>query len=504
MAVASYTPTTSAPAAVSAGASAFPGSAAQAVAGFGGLTKAQLGMTVDLGGTGTSGPNNPTGPMGGGIAPAPTMTVGQALTAYFQMSPSDQAGLAQQLWQAGMFAQSMYTAATSRGQAPSILPGDIANAYGRALLGSAEAAQSFTEFITQSTTVTDQMLGNVGTIPSIAGSGPPGGTHVYPGGKVTISQTDPETIRLAANATAQSLLGRNLTDAEAQRVVTTVRSDELKKGTQQASADEATRQATIQTNEQLYGTAPSGGGGVTGGAGTPTATQLDAAGRITTEQWATALLQQINADGHNVPVTQNNIQNVMRWMASEEPASSWLTRNNPLNASVGSGSADGTGAQPSVSQGIANTAGMIEQGNMAAILGALQSDAAPQSFTSAVVSTPWASSHYGGGANFSAQPLVSTSAPGGQGAGGLQAVTGAQAITPGGSKGTGADVFLPPTLANISTPVSPQGAATQQIQTQDTSEMQNYAAQKQIQNFTTALHSVPGDTGAATPATARP
>ena len=45
----------------------------------------------------------------------------------------------------------------------------------------------------------------------------------------------------------------------------------------------------------------------------------------TTTDWATALLKAIGA-----PNTTNNQNNIKMWMASEEPASSWLTYNNPL------------------------------------------------------------------------------------------------------------------------------------------------------------------------------
>jgi hypothetical protein len=121
----------------------------------------------------------------------------------------------------------------------------------------------------------------------------------------------------------------------------------------------------------------------------------------TTTEWAVLLLAQLP----NVPITLNNVLNIERWMASEEPAGAWLARDNPLNASVGSGTSDGTGAQPDVNTGITNTAGMIEQSNMSAILAALQQNASTSTFEAAVVASPWASSHYGNGADFSSTPL---------------------------------------------------------------------------------------------------
>lgn len=122
--------------------------------------------------------------------------------------------------------------------------------------------------------------------------------------------------------------------------------------------------------------------------------------------WAILLLAQLPG----VPLTMNNVLNVMTWMASEEPAGDWLSWNNPLNATAGSSPVTVNGVTtPGYSDpetGINATAGMIQQSNMAAILAALQQNAPFPTFKSAVVSSPWASSHYGGGANFSSTPLV--------------------------------------------------------------------------------------------------
>ena len=122
--------------------------------------------------------------------------------------------------------------------------------------------------------------------------------------------------------------------------------------------------------------------------------------------WAILLLAQLPG----VPLTMNNVINVMTWMASEEPAGSWLSWNNPLNATAGATQMTVNGVTtPGYSDpetGINATAGMIQQSNMSAILAALQQNASYSTFKSAVVSSPWASSHYGGGADFSSSPLV--------------------------------------------------------------------------------------------------
>jgi hypothetical protein len=121
---------------------------------------------------------------------------------------------------------------------------------------------------------------------------------------------------------------------------------------------------------------------------------------VTQAIWATFLLLEINAsgketDGRTVPITLNNIQNIERWMVAEEPSSDWFDRNNPLNASLGTGSSDGTGSYANLSVAAQETAAMLTQSNMSGILDALQGDEPPATFSAAVVQSPWASSHYG-------------------------------------------------------------------------------------------------------------
>jgi len=119
---------------------------------------------------------------------------------------------------------------------------------------------------------------------------------------------------------------------------------------------------------------------------TPTATFV-----ASNQIWATTLL--VDA---GLPTTSNNIDNVMRWMVNEEPASNWWDRNNPLNASLGTSASDGTGSYPSLTIGAQYTAAMLRQQNMAPIFNALAANAPPATFGAAVISSPWASSHYGG------------------------------------------------------------------------------------------------------------
>jgi len=115
----------------------------------------------------------------------------------------------------------------------------------------------------------------------------------------------------------------------------------------------------------------------------------------TNKDWATLLINDIGAKP-----TNNNIQNILRWMAAENHPQTWATRNNPLNASLGTSKADGTGSYPDLTTAATNTANMIVGGYKGGAIGpgiynALQMDAPPQDFSVAVVNSNWASNHYG-------------------------------------------------------------------------------------------------------------
>ena len=118
----------------------------------------------------------------------------------------------------------------------------------------------------------------------------------------------------------------------------------------------------------------------------------------TASDWASQVLSDLGA-----PVSQNNINNILHWMVAEEPGSDWFDRNNPLNSSLNTGSSDGTGSYGSLSDAAQATAQMIQQSNMSGIHQALSSDASLDSFSAAVVASPWAASHYGGDPNHIAE-----------------------------------------------------------------------------------------------------
>ncbi|MGC2160752.1 MAG: hypothetical protein WA634_02475 [Silvibacterium sp.] len=150
---------------------------------------------------------------------------------------------------------------------------------------------------------------------------------------------------------------------------------------------------------------------------------------MTEAQWAELLLTDAGD-----PTTTNNVDNVMKWMTREEPTTDWADRDNPLNASLDTTSADGLGTYPSLQVGAQETADMIEQSNMSGIQAALQANAPVDTFSAAVVASPWASSHYGGNPDAIAKvgtPSGTTLASGVPGAAAGSGQTGGAA--PGGS-----------------------------------------------------------------------
>jgi len=127
----------------------------------------------------------------------------------------------------------------------------------------------------------------------------------------------------------------------------------------------------------------------------------------TNTAWATLLLKNIGA-----PVTPNNVQNVLLWISAEKGAANWANRNNPLNASLNTGSIDGTGSYSNLTTAATDTAAMIVYGGKnknsnlgSSIYEALMSNAPTDKFSQAVVNSNWSSNHYGVSAAGSLTPV---------------------------------------------------------------------------------------------------
>jgi hypothetical protein len=118
--------------------------------------------------------------------------------------------------------------------------------------------------------------------------------------------------------------------------------------------------------------------------------------QITTDLWAAALILQLQADGYNVPLTQNNVTNIETWMAAESTPSGWLTNNDPLN--LRNTQEGGAFSFDSVTAGVQATAATLTNGQNGypAIVAALQQNASLPVFTSAVANSNWDQNHYAG------------------------------------------------------------------------------------------------------------
>jgi hypothetical protein len=112
---------------------------------------------------------------------------------------------------------------------------------------------------------------------------------------------------------------------------------------------------------------------------------------MTAAQWATLVLQDLGA-----PTSQNNIDNMLAWMASEN---AWPPpRNNPLNNGLGSGGGSGLGSYPDL-QTAASYAAKGMQGGITGAAGigeALVNNAPFQTFHEATISATWSGDHYAG------------------------------------------------------------------------------------------------------------
>lgn len=183
----------------------------------------------------------------------------------------------------------------------------------------------------------------------------------------------------------------------------------------------------------------SGGGTSTGGSSTP-GSSAPASGGGSESQWAGSVL----SDG-GFPTTQNNVNNMMRWMAAEEPPSNWSHNNNPLNINAGGSGSD---TFPDLNTAASKTAAVIKQSNMRAIAQALAANANAGDFSAAVVGSPWAGSHYGGDPGH----IASIPVPAGDPVGGFQPVMpmaspsgpGPVSALRGGGGGRGVSVSIGP------------------------------------------------------------
>ncbi len=121
---------------------------------------------------------------------------------------------------------------------------------------------------------------------------------------------------------------------------------------------------------------------------------VSTSGKVTSESWAVALL---SAAG--LPVTQNNVDNILRWMQLENSNGATFLHNgqsvnNPLNIMPGGV----LGSFSNVQLGVYMTSQVLRQSNMSVIYSALKNNAPWNAFAQALVQSPWDGKHYGGNA----------------------------------------------------------------------------------------------------------
>lgn len=157
------------------------------------------------------------------------------------------------------------------------------------------------------------------------------------------------------------------------------------------SAKTSSGGTSTQGNKTQSGATGSNGKATGSGSTTPTAAPP---GPFSNRSWAQLVLRDVG-----VPETSVNIDNMTRWMTAENPPASWWGKNNPLNASgpAGAGGSAGLGSFPDLTAAATATAKIINQTNMAGIKKAFAANANANDFSTAVVKSPWAESHYGVG-----------------------------------------------------------------------------------------------------------
>ncbi|MBT2497576.1 hypothetical protein J7E25_00525 [Agromyces sp. ISL-38] len=127
----------------------------------------------------------------------------------------------------------------------------------------------------------------------------------------------------------------------------------------------------------------------------------------TNEDWAKLVL--IYGDW---PVTDENVAVIMQWMREENGPDNWWNRNNPLNNGHGSGGGSGLGSYDSLDTAAFYAAdNLLKRSFYTAIVAALEDGTSAAAVAQAIWASPWASSHYGNGANWTTSPVPIVEAP---------------------------------------------------------------------------------------------
>ncbi len=112
------------------------------------------------------------------------------------------------------------------------------------------------------------------------------------------------------------------------------------------------------------------------------------------------------------PQTESNITVFTRWMRQENGPDDWWNRNNPMNNGWGSGGGGGLGSYDSLITAAENAAEALNTNpGYAGIAAGFASSAPTDVIEQAIWASPWASSGYNNGKNWSYTPVPVITAP---------------------------------------------------------------------------------------------
>ena len=127
----------------------------------------------------------------------------------------------------------------------------------------------------------------------------------------------------------------------------------------------------------------------------------------TNHDWAKLVL--ISGD---FPLTQANIDVMLRWMRQENGPDNWWNRNNPLNNGNGSGGGSGLGSYATLPIAAEYAADSLRRyAFYDAIEASLEAGTDANATAQAIWASPWATSHYGYGSHWSTAPVKVITAP---------------------------------------------------------------------------------------------
>lgn len=112
------------------------------------------------------------------------------------------------------------------------------------------------------------------------------------------------------------------------------------------------------------------------------------------------------------PVTEENVNFMVRWMRQENGVDNWWNRNNPLNNGQGSGGGSGLGSYVDLTDAAYYAAENLAMRSFYSdIVAGLEAGTSADATAAALWASPWATSHYGYGTHWSTSPAPEIEAP---------------------------------------------------------------------------------------------